>query len=961
VFAQASITGVIRDSSGAVLPGVTVEAASPVLIEKARSVVTDGTGQYRIEDLRPGAYTVTFTLPGFSTVRRDGIQLTGSFVATVNAEMRVGAVEETLTVTGEAPIVDVQSVTQQRVLGKEVLDSIPTGRSHFTAAILIPGMTGTRDVGGANNLALTTMAIHGGESWDTRVMVDGISTQNAENAGNSSNYMSNMGATQEVSIDYAAGSAEQAYAGLRINLIPRDGGNTYSGSFFGTYANGRFEADNYTSELEARGLRAPNALKRVYDFNPVFGGPLKQDKLWFFAGARWVENNKYTAGLFYNKNAGNPEAWTYEPDFGRQAFDRITQQSGNARLTWQAASRHKFSFFYDQQGRCWCNWPSGGLLSPEATYRLEWPKNRLTTASWSSPLTSRLLLEGRFSDRSEMYDYTDKQPDGSKNFPLIQVTEQSTGITYRAMGGRTTQPFESAPARVWQASANASYVTGAHAFKFGFSDVWMLREVNIGGDRDMFHMAYRFNNGIPNLIWQRATPWSHTERQKAELGIFAQDRWTVDRLTLNLGVRYDWYNSYYPEQHLGPAPLVPTRDLTFPRTDGLNFHDITPRIGVAYDVFGNGSTAVKANVGKYPIAVGIAQGVFGEQVNPAWRLANTVSRSWNDANRNYLPECDLLILEANGECGRVDNLNFGKPVPSTTYDERITTGWGNRQYQWEFSAGVQQAIAPRVSMNVGYFRRVFGNFLVTDNVLVDPSDYGAFSITAPADTRLPNGGGYAITDLYNLNPDKVGVVNNLLRPASDFGRQIRHWNGVDLTVDARVRSGVVLQGGLSTGRTSTDNCDVVAKVDNPSALYCHIDTNFLTQVKFLGAYTVPVIDLQLAATFQSLPGPEVAANYNAPNAVVAPSLGRNLSGGAANVTINLVEPGTMYGERSNQLDFRLGRMFRIDRFRATLNLDLYNALNGSAVLTQNNNFAAWQIPTSILSARLAKFSLQLDF
>jgi hypothetical protein len=171
--AQGSIAGVVKDASGAVLPGVTVEAASPALIEKTRSVVTDGTGQYKIVDLRPGPYTVTFTLSGFSTFKRDGIELTGSFTATVNADLRVGQLAETITVTGESPIVDVQNATQQRVLTKDVLDTIPSGRSPTSFAILVPGMTGTNDIGGSNNLNLTSLSVHGGRNISQRVMIDG--------------------------------------------------------------------------------------------------------------------------------------------------------------------------------------------------------------------------------------------------------------------------------------------------------------------------------------------------------------------------------------------------------------------------------------------------------------------------------------------------------------------------------------------------------------------------------------------------------------------------------------------------------------------------------------------------------------------------------------------------------------------------------------------------------------------
>jgi hypothetical protein len=269
--AQSAFAGVVKDATGAVLPGVTVEASSPALIEKVRSVVTDGTGQYKVVDLRPGTYSVAFTLPGFNALKRDGIELAGSFTATVNADLRVGAVAETVTVTGDAPVVDIQSVTQQRVLGKDVLDAIPAGRNHANFANLIPGMTGALDYGGTNNLNLSTLSVHGGRTGDQRVMVDGMSISATSGNGELSNFIPDQTSTQEVAVSFAAGSADQAFGGVQMNLIPREGGNVFKGSLFATGVNSSFQGSNYTQELQDRGLRAPNSIKLVYDVNPGGG------------------------------------------------------------------------------------------------------------------------------------------------------------------------------------------------------------------------------------------------------------------------------------------------------------------------------------------------------------------------------------------------------------------------------------------------------------------------------------------------------------------------------------------------------------------------------------------------------------------------------------------------------------------------------------------------------------------
>jgi Carboxypeptidase regulatory-like domain len=979
-YAQASITGVVRDTSGAVLPGVTVEASSPALIEKVRSAVTDGSGQYRIVDLRPGTYAVSFALTGFSGVKREGIELTGSFVATVNAEMRVGAIAETITVTGETPVVDIQSTTAQRTLTKDVVDAIPTGRSHLDQAVLIPGLSSSQgatrgvlmDVGGTNNLQNTLVSIHGGRQSDTRLMVDGIRIGNIAGEGQWTNYVPDQGGAQEVAVDYSAISAEQITGGLRINLIPREGGNTYRGSLFATGVNDSWQQKNVTDELTARGLGAPNRMKRAYDINPSGGGPIIRDKLWFYSSARFQDNESFIAGTYANKNAGDPTKWLYEADTSQQSVFSIKQNSVSTRLTLQAAERHKLSFYYDTQSR---NWNDGVVnVSPEAITMWRFPRLGLAQASWSSPLTSRLLLEVRGQIKPEsFYDLYNREDPIYKS--MIPVIDQFNGLFYRAPAangqasiyGRTEQNL-----RTFQTSL--SYVTGAHAFKVGFVDTY-ARAYGRNEDND-YHMTFRVNNGIPNQLTQRATPTESLSVMKAELGIYAQDKWTVNRVTLSGGLRFDYLNGYFPELHLGPAFFVPNRNITFPETDSISWKDLSPRVGAAYDLFGDGKTALKMNIGRYVLA-------SASTVNsPSARVSNTITRTWTDANSNFRPDCDLFNtgqqdLRASGGdfCGIMSNTTFGQQQVATTfYNEDMIRGYGVRPYNWEFSAGVQRELMPKVGVEFGYFRRWFGNFQVTDNRTNTAADFTRYSITAPLDSRLPGGGGYTIDGLYDLNPDKTGQTNNYVTFADDYGKQIEHWNGVDITINARPGGGTLLQGGVSTGRTSFDNCEIRAAIPEFLATtpfqatiplttnaFCHVDEKFQTQVKLLGTYMIPRVDLRFAATFQSVPGFPIIANYNAPNAAIRPSLGRDLSGGAANATVNLVSPGTMYNDRANQLDVRFTKLLRFGRARTAINFDIANSLNTNPVLLQQNNFAVWQVPQKILEARLFKLSAQIDF
>jgi len=980
-FAQAaaSIAGTVRDTSGAVLPGVTVEASSPVLIEKTRTAVTDSAGQYRIEQLRGGAYSVTFSLSGFQTLKREGIELSGSFAATVNADLKVGEVAETITVTGEAPIVDIQNASKQRVVDQELLTAIPTGRTPQVAAFLIPGVNLSNvDVGGTNIINTTggSLSVHGGSISDTRLLIDGVTIANTEGTGWSANMLPNMGSTQEVAVDYSAVTAESITGGLQINMVPKTGGNKYSGTLFATAASSAFQGSNTDANLVSRGLATPNSLKSQSDINPGLGGPLKQDALWFYTSARFTRQFNYVGGLFQNKNAGDITKWTYEPDTANRAVNGATEESVNLRLTWQSSPKDKFNFFYDQHWRCQCGVTSP-TVSQEAANNIEYPISDLRSVSYTSTPTNRVLIEARFGIRREEYAYTPTSTLDPQRL-LIPVIEQGgliPGLLYRGGGlSSATQPYQRTLGVSIPFGASLSYVPGSHSFKFGFYNVTAQRTSHVFDN--VAHLTYRFLNGVPNQLTERATPLDRAERQRLDLGVYAQDKWTIKRLTLSYGIRYDHFSSYFPAQTLGPGPLVPTRNLSYPETPMASWSDIVPRVGSAFDLFGDGKTALRVSINKYVVAQGL-QGTYGDTANPVNRLANIVTRTWIDQNKNFVPDCDLtnpLAQDLRGAgsdlCGVVSDTNFGASTLSLNYDPQVLNGWGTRPYQWEFSASAQRQLTKGLSVDVGYFRRWFGNFGVTDNLNLTAADYNTFSVTAPVDPRLPDGGGYTVSGFYDVDPSKVALrQNNYFTLASNFGEQIQHWNGVDFSVNARLRPGFTIQGGISTGRQETNNCAVIANLPEAATLtapYCNVKENFLTDGKLVATYNVPRIDVTFSGLWYSRPGPVISANKVVLNAIVAPSLGRSLSGNAPSVTVNLVRPGTTYGDRRNQLDLRLTKGLRFGRLKTGINFEIYNVFNTNAVLTENTTYrdtsvSGWRIPTSIAPPRFMKFSLQLDF
>jgi hypothetical protein len=980
-YAQAAITGVVKDTSGAVLPGVTVEAASPVLIEKVRSVVSDGSGQYRIVDLRPGTYSVTFSLPGFSTVKREGVELTGNFVATVNGDLKVGALEETITVTGETPIVDVQSVRVQQTVSKDIIAAIPTSRSASGIQALIPGMSTSGDSGGiGGGGGGNTATIHGGRGADSKKMNDGLPMTWA--GGNGNGAVANTAGAQEVVLSTSGGLGEAETAGVVMNIIPRDGGNNFSGTIFASGANGAMQGSNYTQSLKDQGLKAPSELLKVYDFNPMGGGRIVRDRLWFYLTYRQVISENTVPGMWFNKNGSNENAWSVDFDLSRQAFNDNYVKNPIGRLTWQATPRNKITAYWSEQYQGNSKRGGGSATStPEASGYSFYNPAHVQQATWSSPLTSRLLAEAGYGTWQARYRNESPRVDGQHNPKMIRVQDQG-GIIPNLSSRFPSQWNHHLIGSIAALRASLSYVTGAHNMKFGYQGGFSNPSQTYYNFDEKIH--YRFNNGIPNRLTQSIVyPISiKYVRNIVPTSLFAQDQWTSGRLTLQGGVRYDHMLSSYPESQIGPFRTLPV-PIVYPSrsTEGVNWDDITPRVGVAYDVFGNGKTAVKVNLGKYMQAFTATNSDM--DLNPLIRTSVSTTRQWTDTNKDYFPNCDLTNPNKNGECGDMSDKNVGKPVFSRFYDPELISGWGTRAYNWEVGVSVQHEVVPRVSVNVGYFRRWFGNWYVVDNRSTTPADYTPFSIVAPVDPRLPDGGGRTISGLYDLVPTRLGLIDELAQSSKNFGEQIENWHGVDVGVTARLRNGITAQGGLSTGRSLADSCAVKAKLpelgqrvggaDNSSIAggslvnpYCRVVEPFLTDIRALATYTIPKVDIQVSGTWQSNPGPQLAANYVANNAVIAAGpqpLGRNLSGGS-NVTVNLIQPGTLYADRRNNIDLRVAKIFRFGRTRTQVGIDIYNATNTDVVTSYNQTFVPngqWLTPTGIQPARYAKVSAQFDF
>jgi hypothetical protein len=770
---------------------------------------------------------------------------------------------------------------------------------------------------------------------------------------------------------------------VRINFIPRDGGNRFSGTIFGSFANEDFAGDNFTgSDVQERGLTAPGSIKGNGDFNPGFGGPIARDKIWFFLSGRYLYADNYVAGMFFNENANNLSRFDYVPST-RQAILHQEQFIAQGRFTWQVNQKNKIGVTTDFENFCACTTTISATTSPEAGVDRRFPLQRFVTMDWSSPVSSRLLLEASGIHRVERWGGMHPQVGKVGNIDaltpgMISVTDNPSRATGASLTYRSAAEFNNSWNWNVHYRAAVSYITGSHSFKVGFNNAYGYHDNTTYTDPAAPY-SYSFANGIPNSITYRIRPRTVKVTVNRDLGFFAQDRWTAGRWTLSGGIRYDNFVNSFPETSIGPTMLAPALNVQFPKTDNLSWHDITPKLGATYDVFGNGRTALKVTLNKYLEGLGTT-GFGAAQVtdapSPVLRLNTQTTRTWTDADGDFVPDCDLLNFGVSGECGVLQNAaTFGTVTPGTTYDPDLMEGWGKRAYNWELTAGVQHEIMPRLGLDVQYARRWYGNTRITDDRAVGAGDYERFTFAVPSDPRLPDGGGYTLT-AFDLTPAAaLRPADYFVTLADNYGKMTEHFNGINVSVNARLQNGLLIQGGTGTGRVVTNDCDVVAAVPemlhtffgNPTRFFgfasrtlerCEQNNGWRTSVQGLVSYTIPKIDVQFSGTFQNLPGAGVNANANT---FTTGTLGRPYSL-APFRAFNVVMPDDLYIERLNQIDLRVSKIFRLASTRTNINFDFYNVTNSNSVTAENATYGAtWRTPQGILGPRLFKISAQFDF
>lgn len=913
-----TLAGAVRDAQGGVLPGVTVTVAGDALIGGARTTMTGEAGGYQFA-LPPGTYIVSFELTGFAPLRRDGILVQVARTVRVDVELGVGTLQETVTVSGASPVVDVSTTVTQTNISKDLAENIPTGRNPWVMAGLVPGVvTGRLDVGGTEGAQQYNIEAFGSANSQKSFSIDGLKVNWAGGDGGATMMYYGFEMYDEYNMQTASGTAESDVAGVFMNMVTKSGGNRFTSDHNVYFMNDALQGSNLDDRLRTRlGIQpgqtsgaAGNPVDISYDWSSTLGGPLWKDKAWFFSAIRWWRLDQFQIG------ANNPD--------GSQAIDDNRIRNFMGKATWQATPALRTSLLFNRNINDRFHRRDSPYLFVEdkATVLQNQPAQNYV-AQYNHVLGQRLVLDARVGRMWGVFPVR-YQPDVRPTDIAIRDVVRFTRIN-----AAETQSLN--PNGRYQGSFTGSYFldsagAGTHDVKLGIqvSREQVEYERIRNGD-----VLLELRDGVPFQAQLSNTPINSDHRLNT-WGVFLQDRWTIGRATINAGVRIDAVSAYLPAQTSPAGTYVEAR--SFAKTDVFDFGpNVAPRLGFSYDLFGNGRTALKAYYGRF-------YNQFGSQIAEAANPNAIVNQAvtWTDLNGN-------VVLDP-GELGTFTGFPRGL---FPTVD-----GGATRPFSQEYNVGFEQQLPGNIAVGVSYHRREHRNGLGILDRARGPETY------APIQRNYldPVSGQTQSITIYNLRPEFITARDRYI---SNVDILRSNYDGIQFDFQKRMSNRwQVLAGASFQKHRGFDHSGTYTGVDfsNPNSAINRDDGSVFIDLP----WTVTA-----SGTYQLPYGVLFSGKYTARagDPLNRTTVFTGLTASQASETIRLAQRGTDRTEKVTKfVDLRLARRVRIGSASVEPALDLFNVLNANHVLLQTEQIGTtWGRPTRILTPRIIRFGLTARF
>lgn len=909
-----SIAGTVSDTSGAVLPGVSVTLSGDRLIGGPQTQVTDTSGTYRFDRLAPGAYTVKFELQGFRPVERPDIRVSASFVATINGKLELGSVSETITVTGESPTVDVRSNVQQTVMSQEILEGVPTGRDPWSLAKLIPGVqVATYDVGGTQSMQQSSMSAHGSSTSDVSYNIDGATVNWPGGGGGATMIYYDQGMFEEVNYMTSAIPAEMLAGGVSINMVTKEGGNTWRGNMRYNFSNDDLQAANWAATQKIVPNFLGNPTKKTYDFNLSGGGAIVRNRIWVNGTVRkWVVNKLV--------NARN--------DDGSQALDDNDLKNYSGKLVAQITPNNKLTVGYFWNDKIRGHRRDSNDRIPDIASVVQTNPVQTTQVKYTG-IRNRLVYESNFSvmDGQTNYLYQpDTAPDAIRKIDITRA-EVFFASTREEHQPNSRHQFDNI------FSYSTSGLGGEHLLKGGiqYGRLYYSSDYSVRGD----HWVV-YNSGLPQAVRQFNTPLV-SKNLAHVLGFFLQDSWSLNRLTLNLGARYDRYTGILPDQS-APGGTFGTPRTVSKRTVLEQSRGVW-RAGASYDLTGTGNTALKASYSRYALQVGIDRVTA---VNPL-----TVGQRdcpWTDPNGDgrFQPS-ELNVAQCPGFSGGLN----------TRYADGVA--W---PYSDEVTAGFETQLPGAIRFGAMYYYRTNRAQIGQRNLLQPSSAYTPFTVT------VPNGPGGTLANpkpmtvtAYNIAPSVNALVDNVRdnQPYLDTT-----YNGIEFTATKRFSRKWQMQTGFTFGKNEggttngTDLNDPNVTMQ-PTGI---LGNDSLTAFRLSGSYELP-LGINVAGSMIANGGYPFQSTYVITRAQAA-TVGTTLT--RASQTVVLSRRGEERFGDVAMFDLRLSRAFRFGSRSFQPQVDFFNISNNDQVVNQIAAVgSSYRFPSEILAPRIIRVGFSLNF